>query len=500
MRAIASRFRPVLRERARMGLPKSISTRTVSVVSMTTPSDQGSKLSKRQIVQAIHRGFATWQPKLSSDTRASGTSTDDGPSIPPPLKGIRIVDLTRVLAGPYCTMLLADLGADVIKVEHPRGGDDTRAWLPPFAQPPTGKDAPKPPPGKEDYWASLPPESAYFLSVNRSKRSITVDLKSPAGKKIIHDLVAKADVVVENYLPGKLASMDLGYEDLNKIKPDIIYASLTGYGQTGSYRDKAGYDVIIAADAGMMHITGEADRPPVKIGVAMTDLTTGLYVHGAIMAALLGRAQTGKGVHIDASLFESQIASLANIASNYLIAGQEAGRHGDKHPSIVPYQTFQAKDGRIMLGAGNDGQFKFLCNLLGRPELSSDPKYATNAARVQHREELIPLLNKLLKEKTVQEWCNAINGKIPAAPIRNIRGTFDEHPQSKDRKVVEEVDHPRAGRIKIVAPTVRYGGGKMRVRRAPPVLGQHTDEVLMQELGLSEEEVVKLREEGAIGP
>lgn len=469
-------------------LPTSLPTS--GLVSQRIVAQQGSD----QTVP-ICRTFASTVHRAS----ASIASGDEKASIPPPLKGIRIVDLTRVLAGPYCTMLLADLGADVIKVEHPRGGDDTRSWLPPFAQPPVGKDAPKPPPGKEDYWASLPPESAYFLSVNRSKRSITVDLKSEAGKQIIYNLVAKADVVVENYLPGKLGSMGLGYDDFKKIKPDIIYASLTGYGQTGSYRDKAGYDVIIAADAGMMHITGEADRPPVKIGVAMTDLTTGLYVHGAIMAALLGRAQTGKGVHIDASLFESQIASLANIASNYLISGQEASRHGDKHPSIVPYQTFQAKDGRIMLGAGNDGQFKYLCKLLGQPELSSDPRYATNAARVANRDVLIPLLGDLLKHKTVQEWCDLINGKIPAAPIRNIRGTFDEHPQSKDRKVVAHVDHPRAGPIKILAPAVRYGAGKMEITRPPPVLGQHTDEVLTEELGMSQQQVAELRKAGAIG-
>ncbi|SPO23453.1 related to alpha-methylacyl-coa racemase [Ustilago trichophora] len=492
-------IRPLLREHASRGIARVTSSRTLPTSSTVITVSSAANASHRPTINHVKRAFATAQPRHSIDTTASSSATD-GPSIPPPLKGIRIVDLTRVLAGPYCTMLLADLGADVIKVEHPRGGDDTRAWLPPFAKPPTGKDAPQPPAGKEDYWASLPPESAYFLSVNRSKRSITVDLKSAAGKKIIYDLVAKADVVVENYLPGKLASMGLGYEDLKKIKPDIIYASLTGYGQTGSYRDKAGYDVIIAADAGMMHITGEADRPPVKIGVAMTDLTTGLYVHGAIMAALLGRAQTGKGVHIDASLFESQIASLANIASNYLIAGQEAGRHGDKHPSIVPYQTFQAKDGRIMLGAGNDGQFKFLSHLLGRPELASDPRYATNAARVEHRDTLIPLLDELLQQKTVQEWCDLINGKIPAAPIRNIKGTFDEHPQSKDRKVVAEVEHPRAGKIKIVAPAVRYGGGKMKITRPPPVLGQHTDEVLMEELGLSAEDVAQLRKAGSIGP
>ncbi|KAJ3188590.1 hypothetical protein HDU85_004304 [Gaertneriomyces sp. JEL0708] len=424
---------------------------------------------------------------------------EDEPSIPPPLKGIRILDLTRILAGPYCTMLLADLGADVIKVEHPKVGDDTRSWLPPFAAPDPAT-LPPIPEGKKDYWNTLPPESAYFLSVNRSKRSITVDLKSREGKEIIYGLAKTADVVVENYLPGKLSSMGLGYEDLKKHKPDIIYASLTGYGQTGSYRDKAGYDVIIAADAGLMHITGERDRPPVKIGVAMTDLTTGLYVHGAIMAALIGRAQTGQGVHIDASLFESQVASLANIASNYLIAGQEATRHGDAHPSIAPYQTFQAADGRIMIGAGNDSQFTLLCQILGRPDLSSSELYCTNRARVSNRETLIPLLDSLFSLKPIQYWIDQINGRIPAAPIRSIRQTFEEHPQTKDRNVVTSVDHPRAGKIKIVAPAVRYGNGKMKVRGPPPVLGQHTDEVLEEVLGMSKPAIDDLRRKGAIGP
>ncbi|EPQ32116.1 uncharacterized protein PFL1_00313 [Pseudozyma flocculosa PF-1] len=419
-------------------------------------------------------------------------------SIPPPLKGIRILDLTRVLAGPYCTMLLADLGADVIKVEHPKGGDDTRSWGPPFAEPDADKPL-KAPEGKEDYWSSLPPESAYFLSVNRSKRSITVDLKSKEGKQILYDLAKKADVVVENYLPGKLASMGLGYDDFKRVKPDIIYASLTGYGQTGPYSANAGYDVIVAADAGLMHITGEPDRPPVKVGVALTDLTTGLYVHGAIMAAIIGRAQTGQGVHIDATLFESQIASLANIASNYLIAGQEASRHGDAHPSIAPYQTFSAADGRIMVGAGNDGQFKLLCGVLGRPDLAESPLYATNQARVANRGTLIPLLDQLFSTQPIQHWIDEIRGRIPAAPIRNIRGTFDEHPQAKARKVVTTVEHPRAGSIKILSPAVTYGKGKMKVTRPPPVLGQHTDEVLEQELGLSRKAVEELRRKGAIG-
>ncbi len=245
------------------------------------------------------------------------------------------------------------------------------------------------------------------------------------------------------------------------------------------------------------HSTGEPDRPPVKIGVAMTDLTTGLYVHGAIMAALIGRATTGQGVHIDASLFESQIASLANIASNYLIAGQEAGRHGTSHPSIVPYQVLPTRDGFLMVGAGNDGQFKHLCGVLGEPALAADPLYASNSARVANRDTLIPRLSELLRKRDSEEWLRALNGRIPAAPIRNIAGTFS-HPQAVARGVTTQVDHPRAGRITIAAPAVRYGEGKMQVTRPPPVLGQHTDEILA-ELGYDESKVQELRDAGAIG-
>ncbi|PWN97869.1 CoA-transferase family III [Tilletiopsis washingtonensis] len=381
------------------------------------------------------------------------------PSIAPPLKGVRVVDLTRVLAGPYCTMLLADLGADVIKVEHPKGGDDTRSWAPPSA-PLLPAKAQRIPPGKEAAWAALPPESAYFLAVNRNKRSITVDLKKQEGREILHQLVKEADVVVENYLPGKLSSMQMGYEDLKKIKPDIIYASITGYGQTGPFGSFAGYDVIVAADAGLFHITGEADRPPVKVGVAVTDLTTGLYVHGAVMAALLGRAQTGQGVHIDASLFESQIATLANVASSYLISGKEATRWGTAHPSIVPYQVMPVSDGFMMVGAGNDGQFKILTAAIGAPDLAADARFSSNAQRVANRDVLIPLLEELLRKQTAQHWIDALGGRVPAAPIRNIKQTF-EHPQAVARGVTTEVDHPRAGRITISAPAVRYGEGKM---------------------------------------
>lgn len=408
-----------------------------------------------------------------------------------------MVDLTRVLAGPYCTMLLADLGADVIKVEHPKGGDDTRAWSPPNA-PLLTRKAKGVSERKQRYWDSLPPESAYFLSVNRNKRSITVDLKQEHGRKIVHELIKSADVLVENYLPGKLASMQLGYEHAKQLNPKIVYASITGYGQTGPYSSAAGYDVIIAADAGLFHITGERDRPPVKIGVAMTDLTTGLYVHGAIMAALLGRQQTGVGVHIDASLFESQIASLANVASSYLVAGQEASRWGTAHPSIVPYQVFGTQDSFVMVGAGNDGQFRKLVQAMGQEHLADDPRFHTNKDRVKNRDVLIQLLSDLFAARSTDSWCTQISPLgIPIAPIRNIQQTF-EHPQALDRGVVVEVDHPRAGKIKIQAPAVRYGQQKMHVVRPPPVLGQHTEEVLDQ-LGYDQEAVDRLREQGVIG-
>jgi succinate--hydroxymethylglutarate CoA-transferase len=439
-----------------------------------------------------------------------------------------VLDLTRVLAGPYCTMLLADLGADVIKVEHPKGGDDTRSWSPPSAplvktsQIPEGSSV-RLSDRKRAYWDSLPPESAYFLSVNRNKRSISVDLKNEQGRKIVHELIKKADVVVENYLPGKLATMELGYKDVKKINPSIIYASITGYGQTGPYSSSAGYDVIIAADAGLFHITGEKDRAPVKIGVAMTDLTTGLYVHGAVLAALIGRSKTGKGVHIDASLFESQIASLANVASSYLISGKEATRWGTAHPSIVPYQVFPSSNSLFMVGAGNDSQFKKLCGALGQPSLAQEDRFLTNKDRVANRDVLIKILEDIFKKETTETWYEKISKLgIPIAPIRNIEGTFN-HPQAIDRGVVTEVDHPRAGRIKINSPAVRYGEGKMQVSvrnekedgwatriahirrqchaqvsRAPPVLGQDNESVLA-DLGYSEDEVDQLKDSGAIG-
>ncbi|KAF8967071.1 CAIB/BAIF family enzyme [Flammula alnicola] len=398
-----------------------------------------------------------------------------GPGMPPPLKGIRILDLTRVLAGPTATMLLADLGADVIKVEEVSRGDDTRTAS-----------------------AQQPPESAYFLAVNRNKRSMTVNFKTPEGLEIIRKLVKKSDILVENFVSGKLASMGLGWEDCKKINERLIYASITGYGQTGPYRSAAGYDVIIEAEAGLMHITGEPDRPPSKVGVAATDVATGLYAHGAIMAALLSRQQTGKGVWIDCNLFESQIAGLANIASNYLIAGQEAGRHGTAHPSIVPYQVFPCKNGFLMIGAGNNKQFKLLAEkVLEDPSLADDPKFATNDARVKNRTELVHIISDVLLKHDREHWLERFTGLgIPFGPINNIEQTFN-HPQAVARKVTVEVNHARAGKIKLVAPAVAYNGQKMSVRLPPPWLSEHTSEV-MEELGYRPEQIEDLRERAII--
>ncbi|KAJ7729692.1 CAIB/BAIF family enzyme [Mycena maculata] len=392
-------------------------------------------------------------------------------------------------SGPTATMLLADLGADVVKVEEISRGDDTRTWNPPSA--PISESSP----AKS---AHLPPESAYFLAVNRNKRSMTVNFKAPDGLEIVRKLVERSDILVENFVSGKLESMGLGYEDCHKLNPRLIYASITGYGQTGPYRTAAGYDVIVEAEAGLMHITGEPDRQPSKVGVAATDIATGLYAHGAIMAALLSRQQTGVGVWIDCNLFETQIAGLANIASNYLIAGAEASRHGTAHPSIVPYQVFPCKDGFLMIGAGNDKQFRILCDkVLSDPALAADPRFVTNEARVKNRAALVYIIEGALMQNDRAHWLERFTGLgVPFGPINNIQQTF-AHPQAVARGVTVEVEHPRAGKIKLVAPAVSYNGDRMKVRRPPPWLSEHTDEV-MQELGYSAEQIVELRGKGVI--
>uniref|UniRef100_A0A8C3JHK3 Succinyl-CoA:glutarate CoA-transferase n=1 Tax=Calidris pygmaea TaxID=425635 RepID=A0A8C3JHK3_9CHAR len=319
--------------------------------------------------------------------------------------GVKILDLTRVLAGPFATMNLGDLGAEVIKVERPGAGDDTRAWGPPFAG----------------------TESVYFLSVNRNKKSIAINMKDSKGAKLIRELAAVCDVFVENYIPGKLAEMGLGYEDMKKVAPHIVYCSITGYGQTGPMVQRGGYDSIAAAVSGLMHITGHEGGEPVRPGVAMTDLATGLYTYGAIMAGLLQRYKTGKGLHIDCNLLSSQVACLTHVAANYLNFKIEAKRWGTAHGSIVPYQAFKTKDGYIVVGAGNDQQFVTVCKILNLPEVSKDSRYKTNTLRVQNRKELIDILSTRFSEKATMEWLQLFEGSgVPYGPINNMQQVFSD--------------------------------------------------------------------------
>ncbi|KAL1844718.1 hypothetical protein VTK73DRAFT_1967 [Phialemonium thermophilum] len=395
--------------------------------------------------------------------------------------------MTRVLAGPYCTQILGDLGAEVIKIEHPVRGDDTRAWGPPYASYKSGsKD-------------SGPGESAYFLGVNRNKKSLALSFQDPAGVAILHKLAEKCDILVENYIPGSLKKYGMDYETLHEINPRLIYASITGYGQTGPYAKRAGYDVMVEAEFGLMHITGSRDGPPVKVGVAVTDLTTGLYTSNSIMAALLVRARTGKGQHIDSSLSDCQTATLANIASSCLISGEkDTGRWGTAHPSIVPYKSFETKDGDILFGGGNDRLFGILCEGLGRPEWRDDPKFKTNSQRVAHRDELESMIETITRTKTTQEWLEIFEGKgMPYAAVNDVLTTLT-HEHTRARNMVVEVEHEKCGPIKLVNTPMKFSETQPRVRMPPPTLGQHTDEILSEYLGMSEEGIRALREKGVV--
>ncbi|KIW08371.1 uncharacterized protein PV09_01287 [Verruconis gallopava] len=403
-----------------------------------------------------------------------------------PLSGIRVLDMTRVLAGPYCTQILGDLGAEVIKIEHPIRGDDTRAWGPPYA-------------AYTNPEHEGPGESAYFLSVNRNKKSVGLSFAHPAGVDILHRLAKNCDVLVENYLPGALKKYALDYGTISDINPSIVYASITGYGQTGPYSNRAGYDVMVEAEFGLMHITGHRDGPPAKVGVAITDLTTGMYTSNSIMAALLGRVKTGRGQHLDIALSDCQTASLANIASSVLISGKkDSGRWGTAHPSIVPYKGFKTADGDILLGGGNDRLFGVLCERLGVPELAQDPRFNRNNVRVKNRDELEGLIESITKTKTTKEWLDILEGSgMPYAAINDVKSTLElEH--TKARNMVVEVDHPACGPIKLVNTPVKYSYSKPSVRSPPPTLGQHTNDVLQGLLGMTPEEIEGLKSEGVI--
>ncbi|CAE7216024.1 hypothetical protein PTNB73_07972 [Pyrenophora teres f. teres] len=427
-----------------------------------------------------------------------------------PLAGIKVLDMTRVLAGPYCTQILGDLGADVIKIEHPTRGDDTRAWGPPYAKYINNQEGPG--------------ESAYYLGVNRNKRSIGLSFQHPAGVDILHRLVKECDVLVENYLPGSLAKYAMDYDTVSKINPGIvsdlriqftykrrdvltvcvhlqIYASITGYGQTGPYRNRAGYDVMVEAEFGLMHITGTRDGPPVKVGVAVTDLTTGLYTSNSIIAALFRRLKNpkSKGQHIDVALSDCQVATLANIASSSLISGKrDTGRWGTSHPSIVPYKAFKTADGDILLGGGNDRLYGVLCNRLGKPEWILDEKFKTNAMRVKHRDELEELIETETRKKTTKELLDVFEGSgMPYAAINDIQDTLN-HEHILARNMVKEVEHPACGPIKLVNTPVKWSESKPEIRLPPPTLGQHTNEILGDTLGMSKDEVEGLRAEGVV--
>jgi formyl-CoA transferase len=398
------------------------------------------------------------------------------------LSHIRVLDLSRVLAGPWCAQNLADLGADVIKVERPDVGDDTRHWGPPFAQNPQGEDT---------------AEAAYFISINRNKRSITVDISTPEGQDIIRALARDSDVVIENYKVGQLKKYGLDYDSLKLLKPDLIYCSVTGFGQTGPYAQRPGYDFIIQGLGGFMSVTGEADDlpggGPQKAGVAIVDLFTGMYASSAILAAVIHRDRSGEGQYIDMALLDTQIAVMANISSNYLCTGIAPRRWGNAHPNIVPYQTFPTSDGWMIIAVGNDSQFRQFVKAGGQEHLADDPRFADNPSRVAHRSVLVPLLTEMTMTKTKHDWIATLEKvNVPCGPINDLEEVFANE-QVVSRQIEMQVPHPTAGTMKLVSSPMKLSATPVEVRMAPPTLGQHTDEVLRERLGMSAEQISALR-------
>ena len=402
------------------------------------------------------------------------------------LSHIRVLDLSRVLAGPWCTQILADLGADVIKIERPGSGDDTRQWGPPFVSVDGG--------GNE--------ESLYFLATNRGKRSMTLDLSDSRGQKVVHELAAHCDVVVENFKVGALARYGLDYETLKGINPSLVYCSITGFGQTGPYADRAGYDFMIQAMGGLMSVTGEAEdvagTNPQKVGVAIADLVTGLYSANAIQTALIHRERTGQGQYIDMALLDCQVAILANQAMTYLAAGQTPVRMGNAHPNIVPYQVFETQDGHIILAIGNDGQFRRFCELADQPHLAQDPRFVANRGRVKHRAQLIEALALLMKSKNTDDWLNLLEPEgIPCGRINSIDETLND-PQVIHRQMRAQALHSSLGEINLLGSPLKLSETPGEVRRAPPVLGEDTDQVLREVLGYEDSAIRGLHADGVV--
>jgi crotonobetainyl-CoA:carnitine CoA-transferase CaiB-like acyl-CoA transferase len=408
---------------------------------------------------------------------------------PPPkaLGHIRVLDLSRVLAGPWCSQNLADLGADVIKIERPGSGDDTRAWGPPYAKDADGNDT---------------TEAAYYLAANRGKRSVTVDIASPEGQALVRELAAHADVVLENFKVGHLKRYGLDYDTLKAIKPDLVYCSVTGFGQDGPYAHRAGYDFLIQGMGGFMSITGERDDlpggGPQKAGVAITDLMTGMYATVAVLAALTHRDRTGEGQQIDMALLDVQVAMLANMASNYHASGQPPKRWGNAHANIVPYQTFACADGHIIVATGNDSQYVKFVEAGEQPDLASDARFTTNPLRVQNRAVLVPLLEQMVALRTRDEWIALLEAVgVPCGPINDIGDVF-ANPQVQARGMAMDMPHPTAGKVTLLRSPMKLSATPAGAELPPPLLGQHTDEVLRDVLGRSAEDIAAMRARGVV--
>ncbi len=403
------------------------------------------------------------------------------------LSHLRVLDLTRVLAGPWCAQNLADFGADVIKVERPGAGDDTRTWGPPWLKDEAGNNT---------------AEAAYYLAANRNKRSITVDISTPEGQDIVRKLAAHADVVLENYKVGQLKKYGLDYASLKAVKPDLVYCSITGFGQTGPYAARAGYDFIVQGMGGFMSLTGERDDlpggGPQKAGVAISDLMTGMYATVAVLAAVARSERTGEGQYIDMALLDVQVAMLANMNTNYLASGQAPKRWGNAHPNIVPYQTFQAANGWIIVAVGNDGQFRRFVEAGGIPELADDPRFATNPQRVANRDVLVPILAEMVKRFGKGEWIDKLEAAgVPCGPINSLDEVFDNE-QVQARGLRVDLPHPSAGTVKLVGSPVKMSATPPKAASHPPLLGEHTGAVLRDVLNLSADQVDSLRRRGVI--
>ena len=393
-----------------------------------------------------------------------------------PLAGVKVLDLTRVLAGPYCTMFLGDLGAEVVKIEQPEVGDDTRAWGPPF----------------------VGGESAYFLCINRNKKSVTLDLKSNQAVGLLRRLAEGADVLVENFRPGTMERLGLGERELRAVNPRLIYASLSGFGADGPMKDWPGYDLIIQAWGGLMSVTGMPDGEPTKVGVAIVDIVAGLMLGKAILAALFARERTGAGQKLETSLLEAEVACLINAGSNYLVGGVVPGRWGNAHPNIVPYQSFKSRDGYLVIGVASEGIWRRLCQAIGMPGLADDPRFARNPQRVEHRGELIDILTEIFLQRDTAAWVTLlIDAGVPCAPVQTIDQVFLA-PQVIAREMVVEVPHPTAGTIRMAGLPVKFSGTPASIRLAPPLLGQHTAEVLRSWLRLDDSAIDDLKSKGVI--